>query len=95
MERVNDEITEGVLRRDDRKGETLIVDPTMIESKRREAQMSYLGFKGWRPVLAALEEIGLAIAYEFKGGNNNRRRVDILKEAFSKIPQGGKIPRRP
>ena len=37
MERVNDEITARVFKGDDRKGYTLIVDPTMVESHKREA----------------------------------------------------------
>jgi hypothetical protein len=50
--------------------------------------MSYLGFKGYRPVVATLKEIGLAVAYEFKEGNDNGGRVDILRKAFSKMPEG-------
>jgi hypothetical protein len=91
MERVNEEISRKVVKRDDREGYTLIVDPTMIESHKREAQMSYLGFKGYRPVVATLKEIGLAIAYEFKEGNDNGGRVQILKKVFSKMPEGKKI----
>lgn len=91
MEKVNDGITNKVLNKDDREGYSLIVDPTMIESHKREAQMSYLGFKGYRPVVATLKEIGLAIAYEFKEGNDNGGRVEILKKAFGKMPEGKKI----
>jgi hypothetical protein len=53
--------------------------------------MSYLGFKGYRPVVATLKEIGLAIAYAFKEGNDNGGRVEILKKAFGKMPEGKKI----
>jgi len=88
MERVNDEITARVFKGDDRRGYTLIVDPTMIESHKREARMSYLGFKGYRPVVATLKETGLAVAYEFKEGNDNGGRVDILRKAFSRMPEG-------
>lgn len=91
MEKVNDGIKGKVLRKDDRKGYTLIVDPTMIESEKREARMSYLGFKGYRPVVATLKEIGLVIAYEFKEGNDNGGRVEILRKAFSNMPEGKKI----
>ena len=79
MERVNEEINRKVVKRDDRKGYTLIVDPTMIESHKRETQMSYLGFKGYRPVVATLKEIGLVVAYEFKEGNDHGGRVEIWK----------------
>lgn len=80
-----------MLKRDDRKGYTLIVDPTLIASDKREAQMSYLGFKGYRPDIATLKEISLAIAYAFKEGNDNGGRVEILKQAFSKMPRGKRI----
>ena len=79
------------LKRDNRKSCTLIIEPILIESHKREAQMSYLGFKGYRPVVATLKEIGLVIAYEFKEGNDNGGRVEILKRAFSKMPKGKKI----
>ena len=79
MEEVNDEITAKVLKKNDREAYMLIVDPTMIESHKREAQMSYLGFKGYRPVVATLKEIGLVVAYEFKEGNDHGGRVEIWK----------------
>ena len=91
MERVNDGITKEVLKRDGRKGYTLIIDPTMIESWKRQARMSYLGFKGYRPVVATLKQIGLAIAYAFKEGNDNGGKLDIVRKAFAKMPVGKKI----
>jgi len=91
MEKVNDSIVRKVLKKDEGEGYTLIVDPTIIESGKREARMTYLGFKGYRPVVATLKEIGLTIAYEFKEGNDNGGRVNILKKAFRKMPSGKKI----
>lgn len=91
MEKVNDSIVRKVLKKGEREGYTLIVDPTIIESGKREARMTYLGFKGYRPVVATIKETGLAIAYEFKEGNDNGGRVDILTKAFCKMPSGKKI----
>jgi len=91
MERVNDAITKKVLSRDDCTGYTLIVDPTIIASQKREAQMTYLGVKGYRPVVATLKENGLSIAYEFREGNDNGGRVDMVKRAFGKMPKGKAI----
>jgi phage gp46-like protein len=85
MERVNDRVVSKVLKGEDQKGYTLMVDPTLIESDKREAQMTYLGFKGYRPVVATLKENGLAIAYEFKEGHDNGGHVEILKKAFGKM----------
>lgn len=91
MEKVNDSLSRKVLKKDPRKGYTLIIDPTIIEAEKRDAMMTYMGFKGYRPVIATLKEIGLAIAYEFKEGNDNGGRVDILKKSFSKMPEGKKL----
>jgi hypothetical protein len=91
MERVNDGIVQKVLRRDKEKGYTLIIDPALIESDKREARMSYLGFKGYRPVVATLKENGLAISYEFKQGNDSGGKLGILKKAFGKMPKGKRI----
>ena len=82
MERVNGAITKKVVKREDRTGYTLIIDPTIIEAEKREAQMTYVGSKGYRPVVAALQENGVVVAYEFREGNDNGGRVRILKKAF-------------
>lgn len=91
MERVNEAITGRVLKQDKGDGYTLIIDPTLIEAEKREAQMTYLGFKGYRPVVATLKENGLVIAYSFKEGNDNGGRVEIIKRAFENMPTGRKI----
>lgn len=90
MEEVNDCVNARILKRDKRKGYTLIIDPMIIEAEKREAIMTYLGFKGYRPVIATLKETGFVAAYEFKEGNNNGGRIDIVKKAFGKIIRSGK-----
>jgi hypothetical protein len=90
MERVNEGVVKKVLKREDRKGYTLMADPTVIEAGKREARMTYLGMKGYRPVVASLKENGLALAYEFRGGNVNGDGVKILKKAFGKMRRVGK-----
>jgi hypothetical protein len=91
IEKVNQEIARKVLRKEDRQSYTLIVDPSLIESQKREARMSYLGCKGYRPVIATLKENGVVIAYEFKEGNDYGGRVEILRKAFSQMPKGKEI----
>ncbi|MGR3310723.1 MAG: transposase [Candidatus Brocadiales bacterium] len=66
------------------------MDPSIIEAEKREAMMTYLGFKGYRPVIATLKETGTVIAYEFKKGNDNGGRAAIVKKAFSKMTKTGK-----
>jgi hypothetical protein len=91
LEQVNREISRKLLNQDKRKGYTLIIDPSIIEAEKREAKMTYLGVKGYRPVVATLKEPGLVIAYEFKAGNDNGGKLKIIKQAFSNIPEGKKI----
>jgi hypothetical protein len=92
-ERVNASICQNILQRDKRNNYTLIVDPTIIETGKREAQMTYLGYKGYRPVVATIKELGLSTAYEFKEGNDMGGRVDIIKKAFGVMPLGKTIGR--
>ena len=92
MEKVNDEIAEELLSRDEQDdGYTLIIDPTIIEADKRDAKMSYLGIKGYRPVVATLKETPVVISYEFKEGNDNRGKLETVKKAVEKIPEGIKI----
>ncbi|MDE2322984.1 MAG: transposase, partial [candidate division NC10 bacterium] len=91
MAQVNTAIAQRVLTYDDRTGYTLLVDPTIIAAEKREAEMTYLGVTGYRPVLATLQELGLVIAYEFKEGNDNGGRVEILRQAFQNLPSGKRI----
>ena len=91
MEKVNDEIAQELLSRDEQDGYTLIIDPTIIEADKRDAKMSYLGIKGYRPVVATLKETPVVISYEFKEGNDNRGRLETVKKASGKIPEGIKI----
>lgn len=91
LERTNEAITRQVLTRDERTEHTLLVDPTIIEAEKRDAAMTYLGVKGYRPVVATLKELGLVLAYNFKAGNDNGGKVDILRQAFQTMPRGKAI----
>jgi len=88
--RVNDGVVKKVLRREGREGYTLMADPTVIEADKREARMTYLGMKGYRPVVASLKENGLVLAYDFREGNESGNGVKILKKAFEKMGRIGK-----
>jgi len=94
MEKTNTSICRDVLIRDQGNDDyTLIVDPTIIETGKREAQMTYWGYKGYRPVVATIKELGRSIAYEFKAGNDMGGRVEIIKKAFGVMPWGKTIGR--
>jgi len=53
--------------------------------------MTYLGVKGYRPVIAVLKELDIVIAYQFKEGNDNGGRLEIIKKAFEMMPEGKEI----
>lgn len=91
MEIVNRAASSKIIRKDKRNSYTLIIDPTIIEAEKREACMTYLGVKGYRPVIAVLKELDIVIAYQFKEGNDNGGRVEIIKKAFEMMPEGKKI----
>jgi len=91
LERVNDKIVKKVLKLDNGNDYTLIVDPTMIETGKREAKMTYLKFKAYRPVVATIKELDLVLAYEFKEGNDSGGKLAILQKSFAKIPVGKSI----
>lgn len=65
IEMVNKKVAHKIILKDRRKSYTLIVDPTIIEAEKKQAHMTYVGVKGYRPVIAVLKELDIAIAYEF------------------------------
>lgn len=91
MEKVNAGLGRDIMRRDNGNDYTLIVDPTIIETGKREAQMTYLGYKGYRPVVATIKELGITVAYEFKEGNDMGDRVAIIDKVFGSMPSGKRI----
>lgn len=91
VEHVNRAIIRKVLKQEERKDYPLIIDPTLIEAEKRDARMTYEGFKGYRPVVATLKENGLTIAYQFREGNDNGGRVEIIQKSFENMPDGREI----
>ncbi len=70
---------------------TISNDPTIIETSKREAAMTYLGVKGYRPGLAFIKELGIVLTQEFRPGNDMGDKLEFLKSAFSKIPSNKKV----
>lgn len=91
MELMNRAAARKIIRKDRRKTYTLIVDPTIIEAEKKEACMTYLGVKGYRPVIAVLKELDIVIAYQFKEGSDNGARLEIIKKAFEMMPEDKEI----
>lgn len=66
---VRDTVNARLLRRDGYETYTLDVDATLIEGEKREAHWSYLGVKGYMPLLGFLFETPVCLVDEFREGN--------------------------
>lgn len=71
----------------------LVNDPSIIKSEKRDAKMTYEGYKGYRPAMVLIQELGLIAHYEFRDGNDNGRKFEFFKEIFEVLPSGVKIRR--
>ena len=89
--RVIDDLTRKVLRRDEHKEYTLWSDPTIIEADKREAEMSYQGVKGYRPMVTAFKEMPVVVWHRFRPGNAMGEAVEALKGAYRLLPAGKRI----
>lgn len=85
------EINKKVLSLDKNTEYTLFVDPTMIEANKEDAFMTYLGFKGFRPVVAILNEVPVILFHDFRNGNVHGADLEVLKEIFNLMPNNKKI----
>ena len=67
---------------------TIDLDSTLIESHKREAYMTYLGEKGYHPVIAYWAEQDLVVADEFRDGNvpATMALLPVLQEAILALP---------
>ena len=79
------EINKRLLSLDKNTEYTLFIDPTMIEANKFDAVKSYMGFKGYRPIIAALNEIPIILFHEFRDGNISGATVEVLEEIFNII----------
>jgi hypothetical protein len=93
MHQVNRRIARDILSRDTGEAYTLIVDPYILEANKYEAHKTYLGVKGYRPVVATLKELGVCVAHEFRAGNDNSAKLRVIRRAFKRMPKGKRIAR--
>ena len=70
---------------------TLWSDPTLIEAEKREAKMSYKGFKGYKPILTAFKELPIIAYHRFRDGNVMGETVEALEAAYRVLPDGKRI----
>ncbi len=69
---------------------TIDMDATLIESHKREAKLTYEGYRGYQPLVAVWAEKALVLADEFREGNvpANMALLPCAKRAFSNLPEG-------
>jgi len=74
---------------------TIDLDATVIESQKREACWTYLGEKGYQPVLAYWAEQDLIVADQFRDGNvpAGMDLVPVLQEAIGVLPKTVRLVR--
>jgi Transposase DDE domain group 1 len=74
---------------------TIDLDATIIESDKREAYYTYLGEKGYQPVVAYWAEQDLIVAEQFRDGNvpAGMDLLCVLKEAIGALPQSVRLVR--
>jgi len=74
---------------------TIDLDATVIESQKREAYWTYLGEKGYQPVVAYWAEQDLIVADQFRDGNvpAGMELVPVLKEAIGALPRTVRLVR--
>jgi len=67
---------------------TMDVDATVVESHKREAYWTYLGEKGYQPVIVYWAEEDLILADQFRDGNvpAGMNLLPVLQEAISALP---------
>lgn len=90
LNKVIAEVNKKVLSLDKNTEYTLFIDPTMIESNKEDAFMTYMGFKGYRPVIAVLNEIPVIVFSEFRDGNVTGPDTRILDNIFDLVKSLGK-----
>ena len=67
---------------------TLDVDAHLVECSKREALRTYLGFRGYQPLIVAWAETGLILADQFRDGNvpASEEIATLVDEAYEALP---------
>ena len=72
---------------------TLDIDAVGIEAEKRDAAMTYAGYRGYMPIMAYLAENGLCVFHEFRSGNTSVAEgiKEILGVCQVRLPEGKRI----
>jgi Transposase DDE domain group 1 len=92
---VRDVLTHRLLRRDKRNDYTLDVDAMQVEGEKHDANFTYLGVKGYMPMLGYLFESGICVNDEFREGNESpgAGHVAFYLDCVQRMPAGKRIAR--
>jgi hypothetical protein len=68
---------------------TIDVDATIIESRKREAEVSYEGSSGYQPVPVLWAELNVVVGDEFRDGNvlSQYQLLPVTQRAFEGLPE--------
>ena len=93
LQGVNQRLLKRAMREDGMKGYTLDIDATGIMAEKKEAKMSYKGFKGYMPLVGHLAENGMVVGDEFREGNDSpsARNLEFIKYCREQMPKGKRI----
>ncbi len=91
LKQVVNAATRKALRLDDRTEYTLWSDPTLIESEKREAKMTYEGYKGYRPIMTVFRELPVIAYHRFRDGNAMGGPLEAVEAAYGVLPAGKRI----
>lgn len=95
LERTDETMTARLLRCDGHETSTLDVDAMLIEGEKREAQWSYLGVRGYMPLLGFLFETPVCLVDEFREGNVSpgAGQIEFYRQCRPRMPPGKRLAR--
>jgi hypothetical protein len=90
---VNRQLLAQALADDECTAYTLDIDATGIEAEKKQARMTYKGFKGYMPIVGHLAERGLILGDEFREGNASpgSGNLEFIQYCISQMPAGQRI----
>jgi len=94
LRQINNVLSKRVVKKAKQEGFTLDIDASGIEAQKRHALHTYLGYKGYMPMLGFIPELDWCIGYEFREGNIppatenyefTKTQVELVKESGKRI----------
>jgi hypothetical protein len=95
LERINADLVASIQKRNPTDTATLDMDATLIETQKKEALLSYQGYKAYQPLNTYWAELGLLLHTEFRDGNvpAGHEQLRVFIHALSLLPEGIKTVR--